>query len=84
MGRKKLGLSTADNYRNGCMQDIHWTDGSFGYFPSYYTLGAMYAAQLFHAAQRALPGLNDAIREGEFTALFEALPEYLAAQEPLY
>lgn len=45
-----LGLSTKDNYRNGCMQDIHWTDGGFGYFPSY-TLGAMYAAQLFHAAK---------------------------------
>jgi len=43
-----LGLSTKGNYRNGCMQDIHWTDGSFGYFPSY-TLGAMYAAQ-FRAA----------------------------------
>ena len=40
-----LGLSTKGNYQNGCMQDIHWTDGSFGYFPSY-TLGAMYAAQL--------------------------------------
>ena len=34
----RLGLSTKDNYRNGCMQDIHWTDGGFGYFPSY-TLG---------------------------------------------
>ncbi len=40
-----LGLSTTGNYRDGCMQDIHWTDGGFGYFPSY-TLGAMYAAQL--------------------------------------
>nr|WP_281167231.1 carboxypeptidase M32 [Psychromonas ossibalaenae] len=39
-----LGISTAGNYKDGCMQDIHWTDGSFGYFPSY-TLGAMYAAQ---------------------------------------
>jgi len=43
-----LGLSTAGNYRDGCMQDIHWTDGSFGYFPSY-TLGAMYAAQFMSA-----------------------------------
>ncbi len=33
-----LGLSTTGNYRDGCMQDIHWTDGGFGYFPSY-TLG---------------------------------------------
>jgi carboxypeptidase Taq len=47
-----LGLSTTGNYRDGCMQDIHWTDGGFGYFPSY-TLGAMYAAQLMAAARRA-------------------------------
>jgi carboxypeptidase Taq len=54
-----LGLSTRNNYRNGCMQDIHWTDGSFGYFPSY-TLGAMYAAQFAAALQREL---------GDFTTL---------------
>lgn len=60
-----LGLSTIGNYRNGCMQDIHWTDGGFGYFPSY-TLGAMYAAQLFSAANRALPDLNQSIAQGEF------------------
>ena len=57
--REYLGLSSAGNYRNGCMQDIHWTDGSFGYFPSY-TLGAMYAAQFAAALQREL---------GSFTSL---------------
>ncbi|MDT0637676.1 carboxypeptidase M32 [Citrobacter werkmanii] len=67
-----LGLSTVGDYRNGCMQDIHWTDGGFGYFPSY-TLGAMYAAQLFSAAHRALPDLNQHIAQGEFSALFEWL-----------
>ncbi len=67
-----LGLSTEDNYRNGCMQDIHWTDGGFGYFPSY-TLGAMYAAQLFHAARVALPTLDEAIAQGDFSALFDWL-----------
>ena len=67
-----LGLSTVGNYRDGCMQDIHWTDGGFGYFPSY-TLGAMYAAQLFHAARTALPHLDAAIAEGDFSALFEWL-----------
>lgn len=45
-----LGISTKGNYKDGCMQDIHWTDGSFGYFPSY-TLGAMYAAQQAQALQ---------------------------------
>ncbi len=43
-----LGVNTEGNYTDGCMQDIHWTDGAFGYFPSY-TLGAMYAAQFMHA-----------------------------------
>lgn len=64
-----LGLSTAGNYRNGCMQDIHWTDGGFGYFPSY-TLGAMYAAQLFQAARKALPTLGSALANGDFSPLF--------------
>ncbi len=54
------------------MQDIHWTDGGFGYFPSY-TLGAMYAAQLFHAAKTALPGLQTSIAGGDFSALFDWL-----------
>ncbi len=67
-----LGLSTVGDYRNGCMQDIHWTDGGFGYFPSY-TLGSMYAAQLFSAAHRALPDLNQHIAQGEFSALFDWL-----------
>jgi len=41
-----LGLSTADDHGKGCLQDIHWTDGAFGYFPSY-TMGAVNSAQLF-------------------------------------
>lgn len=67
-----LGLSTEGNYRDGCMQDIHWTDGGFGYFPSY-TLGAMYAAQLFSAAKRALPELESQIAHGDLSALFDWL-----------
>lgn len=69
-----LGLSTEGNYRNGCMQDIHWTDGGFGYFPSY-TLGAMYAAQLFQAARKALPDLDNQLVEGNFSPLFNWLRE---------
>ncbi len=46
-----LNIDTQGNYTNGCMQDIHWTDGSFGYFPSY-TLGAMYAAQFMAAMKK--------------------------------
>lgn len=72
--RQYLGLSTAGDYRNGCMQDIHWTDGGFGYFPTY-TLGAMYAAQLFHAARRALPDLDIHLSAGDFSPLFAWLQE---------
>ena len=41
-----LGVDIQGSYENGCLQDIHWPMGMFGYFPSY-TLGAMYAAQYF-------------------------------------
>ncbi|KPC49533.1 carboxypeptidase M32 [Amantichitinum ursilacus] len=69
-----LGIDTRGDYRNGCMQDIHWTDGSFGYFPTY-TLGAMYAAQLFQAARNAVPGLDDAIAAGNLQSLSGWLKE---------
>ena len=52
--QRYLGLSTEGNYTDGCLQDIHWTGGAFGYFPSY-TLGAVNAAQLF-ATIRATHG----------------------------
>ena len=67
-----LGLDTIGNYRNGCMQDIHWTDGAFGYFPTY-TLGAMYAAQLFHSVRQALPSLGEDIAAGNLQPLFHWL-----------
>ena len=56
----------------GCLQDIHWPDGSFGYFPTY-TLGALAAAQLFAAARKAEPGLLDAIGRGDFGPLMRWL-----------
>ena len=65
--RGLLGLTPA-NDREGCLQDIHWAEGAFGYFPTY-SLGAMAAAQLFEAARRALPDLMAAIREGNFAPL---------------
>lgn len=67
-----LGISTQGNYRDGCMQDIHWTDGSFGYFPTY-SLGAMYAAQLFQRVHADNPALNDQISQGNLQPLFNWL-----------
>lgn len=62
-----LGIVPPDDAR-GCLQDIHWYDGLFGYFPSY-TLGAMGAAQLMAAARRALPDLDSALGRGELQPL---------------
>jgi carboxypeptidase Taq len=62
-----LGL-TPRNDAEGCLQDIHWYGGDFGYFPTY-TLGAMTAAQLFAAARVAVPGLMAEIARGTFGPL---------------
>lgn len=63
-----LGIDTKGNFKDGCMQDIHWTDGSFGYFPSY-TLGAMYAAQ-FMAAMKKVVDVEAAITSGDLSPIF--------------
>ena len=67
-----LGLDTRGNFKDGCMQDVHWTEGAFGYFPSY-TLGAMYAAQWFAAMRRAVPDLDARIAAGDLAPVFEWL-----------
>lgn len=66
--RAYLGISTAGNFADGCMQDVHWFAGLIGYFPTY-TLGAVTAAQLWQAARRALPGVEEAIGVGDFKPL---------------
>ncbi len=63
-----LSLSTLGNDRDGCMQDVHWPSGAFGYFPLY-TLGAMAAAQLFAHARQAEPELDQQISGGDFSQL---------------
>jgi carboxypeptidase Taq len=65
--RALLGIVPPDD-RQGCLQDIHWFDGAFGYFPTY-TLGAMTAAQLFDAAKRADPAIMPGIEQGAFAPL---------------
>jgi carboxypeptidase Taq len=65
--RDLLGIAPPDDAK-GCLQDIHWYDGAFGYFPCY-TLGAMAAAQLMAAARAATPGLDHALAEGNLAPL---------------
>jgi carboxypeptidase Taq len=68
-GLQRLIGVTPQSDHDGCLQDIHWYDGAWGYFPTY-TLGALIAAQLFAAVRRALPDLPDQIGRGEFAPLF--------------
>ena len=62
-----LGI-TPENDREGCLQDIHWYDGAWGYFPTY-TLGAMTAAQIYDAAKSTLPNVENDISKGDFSGL---------------
>jgi carboxypeptidase Taq len=71
--KKYLGLDVPDD-RQGCLQDVHWSHGSFGYFPTY-TLGSLYAAQFFKACGEQIPGLDQGIREGRYTEVLGWLRE---------
>ncbi len=70
--KSMLNLDTRGNYNDGCMQDVHWSEGLIGYFPSY-TLGAMYAAQWFAAIRRATPDLDRRVAAGDLGAAFDWL-----------
>ncbi|HEY0182847.1 MAG TPA: carboxypeptidase M32 [Rhodopila sp.] len=72
-----LGITPPDNAQ-GCLQDIHWYDGAFGYFPSY-TLGAMAAAQLMQAAREQVPGLDDGFGRGDLSLLLGWLRTHVHA-----
>ena len=60
----------------GCLQDIHWSHGSFGYFPTY-SLGSVLAAQLYHHASADLDDLEGQVRDGDFDALHEWLTSHV-------
>lgn len=66
-----LGLDVPSD-AEGCLQDIHWSHGSMGYFPTY-TLGNLYAAQMFEMILREIPDLWEQIAHGSFTPLLSWL-----------
>jgi carboxypeptidase Taq len=78
-----LGLDTRGNFQNGCLQDIHWPSGSFGYFPSY-TLGAMYAAQYFASIRALHPDLDARIATGDFSPVMDWLRIRIWSQASLW
>lgn len=53
---------------NGSLQDVHWSHGSFGYFPTY-SLGSFYAAQFYTKAKEQIPSLEQDVKNGKFDSL---------------
>lgn len=79
-----LGIRPA-NDAEGVLQDMHWSDGSFGYFPSY-ALGFMYAAQWKHAMDQDIPNFDELLGRGELAPiknwLTEKVHQYGALKKP--
>jgi carboxypeptidase Taq len=80
--KKYLGV-TPPNDKDGCMQDIHWTDGSLGYFPSY-SLGAMIAAQLFAKIKEEHRDVMGRLARGDFSSMMGWLKTNIHSQGSRY
>jgi carboxypeptidase Taq len=75
--QKWLGIPVPDDQR-GCLQDVHWSHGSFGYFPTY-SLGSFYSAQFFARANRDIEGLPEKIEKGDTASLLSWLRQRIHA-----
>ena len=75
--------ATPPSDKEGVLQDIHWSSGAFGYFPTY-SLGAMMAVQIFDAARSAMPTLDDDIAAGRFAPLRQWLLEHIHSKGSLF
>lgn len=80
--QRYLDLTVPDDAR-GCLQDIHWSFGGIGYFPTY-TLGNLYSAQIMDAAEQRVPGLWEDIAAGSFLRLTKWLNENIHQHGQLY
>ncbi len=80
--KKYLGLTPPDDAR-GCLQDVHWSGGGIGYFPTY-TLGNLYAAQFFEQARKDLGDLDAQFARGDFAPLLGWLRKNIHAHGKTY
>ncbi len=80
--REYLGIESPTD-SDGVLQDVHWSGGAIGYFPTY-SLGNLYAAQLFEAAGRDLGDLHAMFRRGEFLPLRDWLRQHIHSQGRRY
>jgi carboxypeptidase Taq len=77
-----LGVTIPDD-RRGCLQDVHWSFGLIGYFPTY-TLGNLYAAQFWETIHGQIGDLNQQIKRGEFKNLKAWLNSHIHAHGKRY
>ena len=70
-----LGL-TPRNDAEGCLQDVHWSMGSIGYFPTY-SMGNLLSYQIWHALERDLPNTHDLMAKGDFAPILGWLTKNL-------
>ncbi|MFX1557644.1 MAG: carboxypeptidase M32 [Promethearchaeota archaeon] len=77
-----LGITPA-NDQEGVLQDIHWSMGAIGYFPTY-QLGNLYAAQIYSTILKKMPDLPDDYRKGEFSRLLTFLRENIHQYGKIY
>ncbi len=80
--RSLFGFAPSDD-AEGCLQDVHWSGGDFGYFPTY-ALGNMYAAQFYEAAEKELGDLDAQFKNGHFSNLREWLGSKIHTHGQLY
>ena len=73
--KEYLGITPPDD-AHGVLQDVHWSHGSFGYFPTY-SLGNFFAAQLFDQIKKDITGLDTHFGKGEFHPLLDWLRSHL-------
>jgi len=73
--QESLGIKPAHD-SEGCLQDIHWSLGYMGYFPSY-TLGNLYAGTLFAFLQKTYPDWQQRVASGDFLFIKEFLEEHI-------
>ena len=80
--KKYLGISVPDDVR-GCLQDIHWSHGSFGYFATY-SLGSVYAAQLYATIEKQNTTVESEIASGNTAPVLDWLRENVHQHGRLY
>jgi carboxypeptidase Taq len=82
MYQKYLGIEVPDDNR-GCLQDIHWSHGSFGYFATY-SLGSLYGAQLYSTIEKQYPAISEDLSNGKINTIQEWLQKEIYCNGRFY